>query len=127
MMNWEAIGAIGEILGAFAVVLTLAYLAVQVRYAKLATADQNRLNRANGVCDVMLAIANNNQLRMNMIENWGTTQHYCDLAGELDTDIEKASQADFIYGYWFLLHWGQFASSTTEKDMAELPHLITQF
>ena len=30
-LNWEAIGAIGEILGAIAVVLTLAYLARQLR------------------------------------------------------------------------------------------------
>lgn len=30
-MNWEAIGAVGEIIGAVAVVVTLAYLAVQVR------------------------------------------------------------------------------------------------
>lgn len=30
-MNWAAIGAIGEIIGAAAVVLSLAYLAVQVR------------------------------------------------------------------------------------------------
>ena len=30
-MNWEAIGAIGEIIGAAAVVLTLGYLAVQIR------------------------------------------------------------------------------------------------
>lgn len=30
-MNWDAIGAIGEIVGAFAVVLSLVYLAVQVR------------------------------------------------------------------------------------------------
>jgi len=30
-MNWEAIGAIGEILGAAAVVVTLIYLAVQLR------------------------------------------------------------------------------------------------
>ena len=30
-MNWDAIGAIGEILGALAVVLTLGYLAIQVR------------------------------------------------------------------------------------------------
>ena len=30
-MNWEAIGAIGEIIGALAVFLTLAYLAVQIR------------------------------------------------------------------------------------------------
>ena len=31
-MNWEAAGAIGEIAGALAVVVTLAYLAVQVRH-----------------------------------------------------------------------------------------------
>ncbi|MDH3469619.1 MAG: hypothetical protein OES26_27665 [Gammaproteobacteria bacterium] len=30
-MNWEAIGAIGEILGAAGVIATLAYLAVQIR------------------------------------------------------------------------------------------------
>lgn len=30
-MNWEAIGAVGEILGAIAVLLSLAYLAVQIR------------------------------------------------------------------------------------------------
>ena len=30
-MNWEAIGAIGEFVGALAVVLTLGYLALQVR------------------------------------------------------------------------------------------------
>ncbi len=30
-MNWDAIGAIGEIVGALAVVVTLAYLALQIR------------------------------------------------------------------------------------------------
>ena len=30
-MNWDAIGAIGEIIGAIAVVSTLFYLAVQIR------------------------------------------------------------------------------------------------
>ena len=30
-MNWEALGAIGEIVGAVAVIVTLAYLAVQIR------------------------------------------------------------------------------------------------
>jgi len=32
-MNWEALGAIGEIVGALAVVATLIYLAVQIRVA----------------------------------------------------------------------------------------------
>ncbi len=30
-MNWDAIGAIGELVGALAVILTLGYLAIQVR------------------------------------------------------------------------------------------------
>ena len=32
MMNWEAIGAVGEIVGAIAVIATLFYLAIQIRY-----------------------------------------------------------------------------------------------
>jgi len=39
-MNWDAIGAIGEIIGAAAVVLTLGYLAIQIRQStKLANAE----------------------------------------------------------------------------------------
>lgn len=34
-MNWEAIGAIGEILGAVAVVISLVYLALQIRAQNL--------------------------------------------------------------------------------------------
>ena len=30
-VNWDAVGAIGETVGALAVVLTLAYLALQIR------------------------------------------------------------------------------------------------
>ena len=36
-MNWDAIGAIGEIVGAFAVVLTLFYLAAQIKQSSRAT------------------------------------------------------------------------------------------
>ena len=41
-MNWEAIGAVGEIIGAAAVVATLGYLAVQTR-------QSNRLARSAAV------------------------------------------------------------------------------
>jgi len=33
-MNWDAIAAIGRMLGSVAVLLTLAYLAVQVKHAR---------------------------------------------------------------------------------------------
>ena len=38
-MNWEAIGAIGEALGALVVVITVGYLAIQIRQN---TAQQKR-------------------------------------------------------------------------------------
>ena len=45
-MNWEAIGAVGEILGATAVLITLGYLAVQVRQSTRAmkTSTSSSLN-----------------------------------------------------------------------------------
>ncbi len=50
-MNWDAIGAIGEIVGALAVVLSLIYLATQIRVSnKVAQRDSrmNLLELANG-------------------------------------------------------------------------------
>ena len=45
-MNWDAIGAVGEILGAIAVLITLIYLATQVRRS-------NELSRFNASKEVM--------------------------------------------------------------------------
>ncbi len=39
-MNWPAVGAIGQVVGAFAVVVSLAYLAVQVRQSTAAMSAQ---------------------------------------------------------------------------------------
>lgn len=36
-MNWDAIGALGEVLGSIAVFVTLGYLAVQLRHARSET------------------------------------------------------------------------------------------
>ena len=50
-MNWEALGAIGELLGAVAVVVTLGYLAAQIRQNSQAvknSAAQSLLAEANG-------------------------------------------------------------------------------
>jgi hypothetical protein len=42
-MNWEAIGAIGEIAGAIGVIATLLYLSVQVRSSTLASKVESKL------------------------------------------------------------------------------------
>jgi|TARA_B110000438_G_C15708385_1_gene604198 hypothetical protein len=44
-MNWDAIGAIGEIIGAFAVVISLIYLATQIR-------NQNREAKISSVHEI---------------------------------------------------------------------------
>ena len=55
-MNWDAIGAIGEVLGATAVILTLVYLALQIRKSTLesqmaATRELAiELHKAMGAC-----------------------------------------------------------------------------
>ena len=44
-MSWDAIGAIGEIVGAFAVVISLLYLSIQLR-------NQNRESRASATHEI---------------------------------------------------------------------------
>ena len=45
-MNWDALGAVAELLGAIAVFLTLAYLTVQVRQNSKALELQNKFSAA---------------------------------------------------------------------------------
>jgi len=58
-MNWEAIGAVGEILGAAGVIISLLYLAVQIRgdaRAKRAAAIHQQIQAP---ADVLLTLATN--------------------------------------------------------------------
>ena len=48
-MNWEAIGAIGEIVGAIAVIATLFYLSIQIRQNATATTRSNEYAQAASV------------------------------------------------------------------------------
>ena len=51
-MNWDAIGAIGEIIGATAVVASLVYLAVQIQ-------SQNRESRMSSMHDISVGYRDN--------------------------------------------------------------------
>jgi len=126
-MNWEAIGAVGEIVGALAVVVTLIYLATQVRYAKQAAADQNRLVRASGVREMALTGVTDDEFRLAMDRNWGSDQLYKQLAEQAGISPEEVSKADWGNVYWFWLHWGQFTSTHEEADLEELKNLVSKF
>jgi hypothetical protein len=126
-MNWEAIGAIGEILGASVVFITLAYLAIQVRYAKLAAADTNRLARAKGVTDMQLAMISNPAGHAAFMKANKTYGYFEKLAEEFEISFEDAQQTDTMCVYWFWLHWGQFRSQNSPEDIEELAQTVGRF
>ena len=48
-MNWDAVGAIGEIVGAIAVVATLGFLAMQIRQGSQSQREANAIARSEAV------------------------------------------------------------------------------
>ena len=61
-MNWEAIAAIGQMLGSVAVFVTLAYLAVQVRHARSEVRRSISQSRGEATRELSLARATNEKL-----------------------------------------------------------------
>ena len=61
MINWDAVGAVAELVGSFAVVATIGYLVVQIRqntkFAKIDAAQQLR----TGMNDVLRGITDNSE------------------------------------------------------------------
>lgn len=123
-MNWEALGAIGDFVGAVAVVVTLIYLAIQVRHSKKATADQSRLYRATAVREMIIETINNDVLRMAQMKDWGVEPHYRGMAEQLGITMEEATRLDWGNGYYFWMWWGQYASTTESNDRRELENII---
>ena len=58
-MNWDAIGAIGELLGASAVLVTLIYLAVQIKQNTSAVATATYESTMTGFNDINIVVAGN--------------------------------------------------------------------
>ncbi|MDA1369631.1 MAG: hypothetical protein O2971_02570 [Proteobacteria bacterium] len=80
-MNWDAIGAIGEIVGALAVFLTLAYLAIQIR--------QN--TRAVQAAANDSSVSNANAARQSMYENEQLAEIFLRASADPDSldDVER--------------------------------------
>jgi hypothetical protein len=61
-MNWEAIGSLGEIIGAAAVVTSLIYVGVQFRQYKTEAQASSRDSMSRATVDMLLRIATNDTL-----------------------------------------------------------------
>ena len=62
-MNWEAIGALGELLGSLAVLITLIYVAVQVRHTRAQLHVSIQQKRYDTFRELLLEMVRNNDLR----------------------------------------------------------------
>ena len=123
-MNWDAVGALGEIIGALAVIFTLIYVAAQVKHARDSLADQNRLERTRGVKDMAILVCANDELRYDQIRNWGLTDYYEALGEKEGISAERASGVDWANSYYFWMYWGQYSSSLSTEDLRELENVI---
>ena len=126
-INWNAISAIGQVISGVAVAMTLIYLTAQVRYAKIAASDANRLARSNGVVNFFLTAAHNPEFRR-MGLNIGTHRKFIEeVARRLEITIDEATQINCSAHYWFWLHWGQWSTTTEARDRAELKNMVQKF
>jgi len=85
-MNWEAIGAVGEILGAIGVIATLAYLAVQIRQNTQMVKAQTRDSITNKQLDYYSSI----------YENDGSSESYF-AAVSKEFDISDQAVVDELF------------------------------
>jgi hypothetical protein len=99
-VNWDAISAIGQLAGAIAVVVTLGYLAVQIRIARLAASDANRLQRGAGVREMIFTLLNNEQLRraVDKSEGYGDTIRAVAQRLELSEDEASWFPSSIVHG-----------------------------
>jgi hypothetical protein len=123
-VNWDALSAISESLGTFAVLVTLIYLTVQVKDSKSASADTNRIERAVGIREGLMSLAENDNLRSSFDKANGMLGFYEGMASEFNISTDDAARSHYYSIYWFWLHWGQFSSSTEKRDLLELEILI---
>lgn len=112
-MNWDAFGAMAELAGAIAVVLTLFYLSSQIR-------QSNRLGRRN---EYNATLQQFSQFRMAIAQDEKFANLY--LIGSQDyealTDLQKLQFDELLAErFWnFLQIWDRVQSKTMDKDLWE--------
>ena len=96
-MNWDAIGAVGEILGAFAVVATLAYLAIQMKQNSASLRRANDFAQASSIHETNALYS---QVFSTVIQDAQMASiYYRALAGEVLGDIEATRFTLFVNSY----------------------------
>lgn len=109
-MNWDAIGAIGEVVGAAAVVGSLLYLAGQIRMSARASAVESKMQSTT--------------LLYTYIDSLITSPDLLDLQTRGIADIEALAKGDYVRfsnmsmkAFWmFSASYFQYRSGTIDED-----------
>ena len=112
-MNWEAAGAIGEIVGAIAVVATLAYLAIQLKQNTKSVQSSAYGTWAQSVQNISLVSISNPHIEQMLRDAW--------TSGKLTQDTWQP----FImwhqqYFYHLESVWQMFKRGALEKEIFDL-------
>lgn len=127
-MNWEAIGAIGELLAAVGVLITLIYLAVQVRQANKQALLAAQQHRADAAREVLSSVSDSDHLAPILAElggfPWGDTENsvrlfmWChawmrteEMNFRMNSPEQRATHAQLLKGWlsvpWAARFWGE--------------------
>jgi hypothetical protein len=120
-------GAIGEILGALAIFITLLYLATQIKYMRLTTMDTNRSNRVTGIRDLNGRHISEAELRNAWNKTIGPNfrKLHTDMAETFDISFDEASLIITQGASWGFTHWAQYRSMKSSEDESELKNIIS--
>ena len=112
-MNWEAIGAIGEIVGAIAVVVTIGYLAVQIRQNTRSVRAATHHSAMRGASDTQNIFAQSEDLAQIYYRGM---QDYERLTAEERIRFDGAVRSMFMY---YEDTFFQFQHSTIDHHLWE--------
>lgn len=122
-MNWEAIGAIGEIVGALAVFLTLAYLAIQIRQNTSAVRTTALDSSVNVVQNIREQILNSEEVATIYIEG-GKDPHNL---SEVDLVRYRILITNMLWSIWNLYsqsNYGSLSKSVWECQRTTLHRIL---
>ena len=125
-MSIQDWGALGELVSAIAIIVTLVYLSIQVKYARIAASDASRVNRLAGIHNIELQYVNDPSFRelWSKVSGPGLSKIYEDIANELEISQDEAMRVISYGSNWIWLHWAQFRSIKTAEDESELKNII---
>jgi hypothetical protein len=125
-MNWDAIGAIAELAGAIVILVTLIYLAIQVKYARFASTDTSRANRVAGIRELNSNLVTNADARAAWNKAMGPGQRglISDVAQTLGLSFDEASIVVLQGWNWIFTHWAQFPPVKIREDEKELENIV---